>query len=390
MNLYRTIKIIAVNTARFVLGLTFVFSGFVKAVDPLGTQYKIHDYLVALDLIKYVPDFVTLASSVALSLFEFWLGISILFAIRRKMASRLSVAFMLVFTAVTVWIAVADPVSECGCFGDAIKLTNVETLIKNIILLVCAVVMAWSPLSMRRFVSESNQWIVMNYTVVFLLAVAGYSLYYLPMFDFRPYHEGAYLKDNLDFFVYDEESGDDLTDSIVSSKGYTFLLVSPRLETADDSQLDLINEMYEYSQNNNYAFLCLTASDKEAQEHWNDITGAEYGYYQADDITLKTMIRSNPGVMLIKDGQIIRKWSHNTLPDEYVLDRPLTQLQIGKLSESVLWQKVTNIIVWFVLPLLLLTLADRIWAWSSLVRRKKRLISLTYKKKDYGKENCSR
>src|SRR3712207_6811686 len=124
-------KTIIVNICRFVLALTFIFSGYVKAIDPLGTQYKIQDYLEALGWQSIVPDWVTLATSISLSALEFCLGIFMLFAIRRRLTTKLTVAFMSFMTVVTLWLAIANPIKDCGCFGDAIRLTNIETLIKR-------------------------------------------------------------------------------------------------------------------------------------------------------------------------------------------------------------------------------------------------------------------
>ena len=163
---------IVVNICRLVVALTLIFSGFVKAIDPLGTQYKIDDYLGALGLLSYVPQWVTLSTSIALSALEFLLGMLLLFAIHRRLVSRLIVTFLGVMTLVTLWIWIADPVKDCGCFGDAIKITNGETLLKNIVLLACSIVVAWKPLKMTRFISHSNQWIVKNYTLLFILVVS--------------------------------------------------------------------------------------------------------------------------------------------------------------------------------------------------------------------------
>lgn len=185
---------ILVNVCRAVIGLTFVFSGYVKAIDPLGTQYKIQDYLGALGLSGFIPDWLSLLSSIALSAIEFSLGVFVVLAMRRRIMSRAMLAFMVLMTAVTVWIAVADPVKDCGCFGDAVTLSNWETLVKNLILLTCAVVLCRWPLRMVRFVSRTNQWIAVNYTVLYILASSLYSLYTLPRFDFRPYHVGADIR----------------------------------------------------------------------------------------------------------------------------------------------------------------------------------------------------
>ena len=189
---------ILVNICRFLLGATFVFSGFVKAVDPIGTQYKIQDYLGAIGLAGVLPDWVTLSTSVLLSAFEFSLGVFILLAIRRRLVSKLIVAFMAVMTLVTLWLALFNPVKDCGCFGDALHLTNTQTLIKNILLLAAAIVVVCHPLRMVRFLSRSTQWIAFNYTVLFVLLLSAHCLYHLPLIDFRPYHIGMNIKKGME------------------------------------------------------------------------------------------------------------------------------------------------------------------------------------------------
>ncbi len=182
---------IAVNISRLVLALTFILSGYVKAVDPLGTQYKIQDYLTALGIDSLVPDMVTLGTSVVMSAVEFVMGVMMLFAISRKLVSRLVLAFMLIMTAVTVWLYTANPISDCGCFGDAIHLSNGETLLKNILLLTMAAIVAYKPRATVRLLSDSHSFLVFDYAVFFAIATSVYSLYYLPPFDFRPYHIGT-------------------------------------------------------------------------------------------------------------------------------------------------------------------------------------------------------
>ena len=387
------------------LAVTLILSGFVKAVDPLGTQYKIADYLQALHLGAYAPDFLTLGAAVVLSAIEFGLGICLLFAIRRRVVATLVLIMMLIMTPLTLWLAVADPISDCGCFGDALVLTNWQTFWKNVVLLVAAVIVRCWPLEMVRFISRSNQWIVVNYTAVFILLVSGRSLYYLPYFDFRPYHIGADLKSGwqqmmngeespyADFFIERLADGEDITEQLLTDKGYVFLLVSPHLEQADDSQLDLMNEVFEYAEDNGYPFYCLTASGEKGIGRWRDQTGAEYPFCQTDDIVLKTIIRSNPGLLLLKNGVVIRKWSNNNLPDEYMLNDRLEKLEIGKMPEDSVPQKILYIFLWYILPLLLLTLADRLWAWSHWVRKKEKetkVYQLIKKGKNNEKENCSR
>ncbi len=373
---------VAVNIARLVLAVTLIFSGFVKAVDPLGTQYKIADYLQAMGLSQLTPDFVTLSASILLSAIEFGLGICLLFAIRRRLVSVMTLLLMLVMTPLTLWLAVANPISDCGCFGDAVVLTNWQTFGKNAALLLMALTVWRWPLDMMRFVSRSNQWIVVNYSALFILGVSGLSLYDLPYFDFRPYHIGTDLRQGWQRMMEGEESpyadlfmerisdGKDITDSLLNSKGYVFLLVAEHLEKADDSQLDLINQLYEYAEDYEYPFYGLTASGRSGIKAWRNGTGAEYPFCQTDDIVLKTIIRSNPGLLLLKDGVIIRKWSNNRLPDEYVLTDRLEHLDIGQMPEDSIPRKILLIVTWYILPLVVLTLADRLWAWSKWVKKK--------------------
>ena len=420
----RLLKMI-VNLCRIIVAVTFIFSGFVKAIDPIGTQYKLQDYLGAIGMAGILPNWTLLAVAVFLAAIEFCIGIFLLFAIQRRLISKLTVAFMAFMTMVTVWIVVADPVKDCGCFGDALHLTNTETLIKNIVLLVCSLVIMYRPLAMFRFVSKSNQWIVTNYTIVFILVSSGLSLYYLPIFDFRPYHIGVniprgmeipkgaklpqfkttfimekngqrkeftldnypdaswkfidsktvqtsegYIPPIHDFSITDNKTGLDLTNSVLSHKGYTFLLIAPHLETADDSNFGDIDRLYEYAQSYDIPFYCLTASTTKAIKRWIDLTGAEYPFCITDEAVLKTIIRSNPGLLLLKDGTIINKWSHNNLPNEAKLSHPISQSSLGKMPKDSVPAKILEIVLWFILPLTLLTLADRLWAWSKWVRLK--------------------
>ena len=419
------LRITVVNVCRFVLAATFIFSGYVKAIDPLGTLYKLKDYAAAMSLNGLLPDWVLVGVAIALGALEFALGVFMLFAVRRHVVSRITLAFMTAMTVLTLWIFVADPVKDCGCFGDALKLTNGETLLKNIVLVACAALVAWRPADMARFISRSNQWIVRYYTVAYIVMTSVYCLYTLPIFDFRPYHVGTNIKQGMeipegaeqpefestfllrkngetreftldnypdstweyvdtrtvqtkkgyeppihDFALTTCDTGEDITEQVLTKKGYTFLLVSPRLAVADDSNFGDIDQIYEYAEENGADFYCVTASANDEIERWRDLTGAEYHFCNADETTLKTMIRSNPGLMLLKDGTIIGKWSHNTLPQTDDLTAPLQQLTIGKAQNDSTTKRLLIVLLTFFLPLSALTLADRLWAWSKWIRNK--------------------
>lgn len=419
------LRITVVNVCRFVLAATFIFSGYVKAIDPLGTLYKLKDYAAAMSLNGLLPDWVLVGVAIALGALEFALGVFMLFAVRRHVVSRIMLAFMTAMTVLTLWIFVADPVKDCGCFGDALKLTNGETLLKNIVLIACAALVAWRPADMARFISRSNQWIVRYYTVAYIVITSVYCLYTLPIFDFRPYHVGTNIKQGMeipegaeqpefestfllrkngetreftldnypdstweyvdtrtvqtkkgyeppihDFALTTCDTGEDITEQVLTKKGYTFLLVSPRLAVADDSNFGDIDQIYEYAEENGADFYCVTASANDEIERWRDLTGAEYHFCNADETTLKTMIRSNPGLMLLKDGTIIGKWSHNALPQTDDLTAPLQQLTIGKAQNDSTTKRLLIVLLTFFLPLSALTLADRLWAWSKWIRNK--------------------
>ena len=363
--------------ARLVLAIVLLFSGFVKAVDPLGTQYKLQDYLEALGMGGMIADWLLLGVSIALSTVEFVLGVLLLFAISRRLVTKIVLGVMVVMTCLTVWIYIANPVEDCGCFGDAIVLTNGQTLLKNIVLLALAALLAWRPLRIKRFISLKWQWITYYTAVAFIIAVSAYSLYYLPLIDFRPYHVGADIKEKMsipdgapqpeyettflmekngkrqeftlenypdstwtfidsktvqtsegyvpeiqDLVIQDMRSGEDLTEQILSDEGLTLLLISPHLEQASDAQFGEIDRLYEWAKEQAISFYCLTASGRHGIEQWIDMTGAEYPFCNVDETTLKTMIRSNPGLMLLKNGKVMRKWSHNSLPkpDEIMKD----------------------------------------------------------------------
>ena len=420
-------RIFIVNLCRMALALTFILSGYVKAIDPLGTQYKLNDYAAAMHLSEYIPDWLTLTGAIALAMTEFALGIFMLFAIRRHLMSRLMTAMMVMMTLITVWIFIANPVKDCGCFGDAIKLTNGETLLKNIVLLAAAIVTAMRPLDMARLISKSNQWIVTNYTLVYIVCTSLYCLYALPTFDFRPYHIGANIKKGMeipegaeqpefettfilkkngqtreftldnypdstwefvdsktiqtrqgyeppihDFSLTDTKTGEDITDNVLSHKGYTFLLISRSLAYADDSNFGDIDQIYEYASEHNIPFYCVTASTDSDINRWRDLTGAEYPFCTADETTLKTIIRSNPGLLLLKDATIIGKWSHNQLPDPDELTASPDKLPIGQQPDDGVTGKLIKVLLTFLLPLTLLTIADRLWAWSKWVRNKEK------------------
>ena len=404
------------TVCRFVLAVVFIFSGFVKAIDPLGTQYKIQDYFDAFGWAGVFPDYIPFLASVLLGMLEFCLGVYLFFGIRRIIAPRAVVAVMAVMTPLTFWLALDNPVSDCGCFGDAVVLTNWETFGKNVVLLVMSlVVLKWRkrifPLATTRF-----DWLIALYGFLYILCVTIYCYRHLPVFDFRPYHVGADIRQGMeipegkepteletrfvlqkdgvekeftldnypdstwtfvdsrmvvkkqgyeplihDFSMIRYEDGEDITEQVLADEGYTFLLVAHQLGLTNESRIDLINELYDYCLEYGYAFYCLTSSSDEDIFKWQEDTGAEYPFCLMDNTTLRTMVRSNPGLILLKKGEVVWKWSVVDIPNEYELPGPLEQLPVGEIGRETLAYRLLGVFVWFAFPLFLMCMVDLAW-----------------------------
>ncbi len=304
----------------------------------------------------------------ALAFLEFTMGIYLFFGINRKKVSRLTLAFMILMTLVTIYIFIFNPVSDCGCFGDAIILTNGQTLAKNIVLLAAALLLKRYSKLQTEFIRDKFKWMISVLSMASILVFMAYCIYRLPLIDFRPFKIGTDLRANYEsysnptnfevkivyekdgktlelapedddpdstwnyvetrriiknekeletsnFYFYDADTEDDITEDIIYNEDCTLLLVIPDLRHADESCIDKINDIYEYAIDKGYPFYCLTGSvDPKAHEYWTDHTGAEYSYAIGDDRLLKTIVRGKPGLVLIYDGVIKKKWSNYNIP----------------------------------------------------------------------------
>lgn len=360
---------VIINIIRLLLSLTFLFSGGVKLIDPRGTQYKLEDYAGALGLTSQMPEWLPLVLACVVAIVEFLMGVYLLFGIRRRLTLSTAICFLLVMTPLTLWLALANPITDCGCFGDAVKLSNWQTFWKNIVLLALSVVALCKFRLMPHFVGKKYEWIVALSALVFAALFAMYNLWRLPVIDFRPYHLGADIrqawlddqqsfgkyrttfileKDGVrkefaiedypdstwtfidsrteetepskrsgvgDLLIQDAQTGEDLTEALLCDERWSLWLVAPYLEKADDGVMGELLELYDFSQEQGISFLCLTSSSNEAIANWQEMTGAEYPFCHADAVVLKTMIRSNPGLMLLHDGKVVGKWPSTALPE---------------------------------------------------------------------------
>lgn len=357
---------VCTNICRLLLAAVFILSGFVKANDPLGTAYKLSDYAASVCSL-HIPSLILLTLSIGISFVEFTMGIYLFFGISRKKMSRLVVIFMSLMTLITIYIYIFNPVSDCGCFGDAIILSNGQTLAKNIILLAAAIFLKRYSKLQTEFVPDRMKWVISMASMLFILAFAARCIIYLPEIDFRPYKIGTNLQANYEsyshsenfdvrivyekngktmelsiddddpdstwtyvetvrnvknkkeletsnFYFTDSETEEDVTEDLLYEE-VSFLLIIPDLMHADESCVDRINDLYDYAKAEGFGFHCLTGSiDKKAQDYWSEHTGAEYGYSIGDERLLKTIVRGNPGLVILRDGVIKGKWSNYKLP----------------------------------------------------------------------------
>ena len=179
--------------SRTLLGLVFIFSGVVKAIDPLGTVYKIEDYLKAFG--GFFTELLPMAevAAWALILLELLLGACMVLNIRTQWTSWVSFFFYLAMTPLTLYIALTNPVSDCGCFGDAVVLTNWQTFSKNVVLIVLAIILV----ACRKYTRQLwSNWMEILLTVLTIAAAITFMVWtrlHLPLTDFRPYKIGNHL-----------------------------------------------------------------------------------------------------------------------------------------------------------------------------------------------------
>ncbi len=354
--------------SRILLGLVFIFSGFVKGVDPLGSAYKFSDYFNAFNL--GFLEHLALLLAYVMSAAEFLIGISLLFGFRFRTGAWGVSIFMVFFTILTFILALTNPVTDCGCFGDAIIMTNWQTFTKNLILL---------PFVYIVFRSRANPvdpwpalWSwggIMVFGILFF-AFEIHAVKHLPMLDFRPYSVGSYIPDKMnvpegmpqdeyqtvlyyekdgetkefteenfpwedstwhfvntehkliskgyeppihDFTIVDEYDYDH-TNDILSDEGFSFLMVSKHIEKADEEALLLADELASWCLASGHSFYFMCSSVDEEIDRVRQELNLGFDIYTTDEITLKTIVRSNPGLLLLKSGTILGKWHYTDIP----------------------------------------------------------------------------
>lgn len=357
--------------ARILFGIVFIFSGFVKGIDPWGSAYKFTDYFNAMGL-----DWMLWAAfplGVLLAFAEFAIGVAFFFNWRMRLFSWLGLLFMAFFTPLTLWIALKNPVTDCGCFGDALVISNWETFYKNLLFITLAIIVVAN----RNWFAEKVKSIVPGIlsigVFIVYFGIVYYSYNHLPIFDFRPYKVGTNIPEAMSMpddapqeiyentfyyknkntgevkefteenypwqdtinweyndmkstlvqegyeppihdFTIESSEGDDIKDFFIYDENYVFMLVAYDLHKTSTKSQEEINALANWAIDKGYSFACLTSTLQNDAREFAEQNDAPYEFFNCDEITLKTMIRSNPGLILIKDGTILDKWHYNDIP----------------------------------------------------------------------------
>lgn len=358
---------------RLVVGGVFIFSGFTKAVDPWGTCYKITDYLNAMGLESWTSTALIIA--VALAALEFVLGMCLALGTYRRSSPIIALLLLLVMTPLTFWLAVTNAVPDCGCFGDALHLSNWATFGKNLLLLLGSIYLLLFNTSLRGVYGPAVHWVVSAFSFALIMSVAYYGYFYQPLIDYRPYPMGTqllsttieesdeeseddfifiYSKDGVEHeFTIDslpdeedgweyvtryhanrphgkvilqngnaqnaiaimDEGGNDVTADVLGSNRRMVLLLFPDLEQVGVVNSFALNELTDAALVADAEVVGLTPATSDQIEQWQDVSMASYPIYNMDDSELKMVARGNPAVVYLEDGTIKWKRTLSSLED---------------------------------------------------------------------------
>jgi uncharacterized membrane protein YphA (DoxX/SURF4 family) len=360
---------VLLHANRLLIGLLFVFSGFVKAVDPLGTVYKIEDYLTAFGDLWAGMTFLAFPAAFLLIAIELLIGLCLVFQVKFKLSSWLAFVFMLVMMPLTLYIAWYNPVSDCGCFGDALKVSNWVTFYKNVFFFILIILLLIYQKRYNKIFLPNVEW---GFVVVFVVLTFGFMVYnltHLPVLDFRPYKVGVNIPEAMSIpddapgdvyeshFIYEKEGirkvfaidqlpdsswtfvsqetklisegykppihdlviltadFEDVTREVLDHAGTTYLVIMYDLQKTSEKGIEYVKAfvLKKQQEQPQVRFFALTASSGQEVQDFKAKYGLSFPFYKTDPITLKTMIRANPGVMKIVNGTVKGKWNYRNL-----------------------------------------------------------------------------
>ena len=355
---------------RLLVGATFVLSGFVKSIDPWGSFYKISEYFEVWNM--DIPASLEVLAAFLLGGAEFVLGCLLLFGCYRRVAVWLLLAMMAFMLPLTLYIAVADPVADCGCFGDFLVLSNTVTFVKNIFLtLMLAYLAAFNSRVEGLFIAYI-QWVIGGLLSLYILIIALYGYNIQPLLDFRrfspgtdllagvtsgdeadgeyeePVYEFIYEKDGREeTFTIDNlpdstwtfvdrkviggvehasdgfsviEDGEEIAQDIIDSEGEQFLVTIPDMRSVDLSYTYLLNELNDYIKARGGTLVALVNGDKSSIDWWHDISMASYPIYSAEATMIKELARGRAAIVYLRDGVVEWKRSLSSINYSFVTE----------------------------------------------------------------------
>lgn len=338
-------KVWTVWTLRVLVGALFIYSGFVKLIDLWGFIYKIEEYLGVWGF--SIPRSVNLVAALLLSTAELVSGVMLLTGCYKRSVAWFLTAMMAFMLPLTAYIYFADPVSDCGCFGDAFVISNGATFLKNIVLTAMLLFLSiYNGKVKQQLYFPDVQWIPLVASCWFAIEL-GLTCYNVqPLIDFRGYPEGSTLLQHDSMpemqFIYsrgDEtrvftadslptdtlwqfvervehdtpdltgqftlfDGDEDVTEDVILGEGQQILLVIPELIRADVSYTYFINDLVRLCKKHDIDFIALIATDPESIGLWVDFSLADYNCYSADDTQLKELVRGNMALVYLNDGVI--------------------------------------------------------------------------------------
>lgn len=356
-------KITAVWLARIIAGSTFAVSGWAKLTDLRGFEYKIADYLAVWGVADMVPGAFVIFAAAAISMVELCTGVLIFTGSMRRSAPLAGLALMSFMLPLTAYIAVANPVADCGCFGDLYTLSNTATFLKNIVLTALLVLcLYWRNTAMPLY-RQGLQWLVVVLTVAYGLAIAAIGRQVQPVVDFRPYGVGKTLVDSEApeqqvRYIY-SRNGTEQTFAIDSLPDSTWTFVAPAQSAeqtdkvlavfdtdgnevtaelfdtvnAPDRMLimavtepgisnltraRLANEISDYCRSHDIEMIGLVALDGDALREWIGMALPKFDIYSSSDTALKQLVRGPMGLIYLKKGRVAWKRNFASLDPEFL------------------------------------------------------------------------
>lgn len=410
---------------RIIIGATFIISGFAKADDPWGFIFKIEEYLRLWGLTQ--PRSLVLMAATMISGAEFVLGAMVVMGCYKRTAVWLLLAMMAVMLPLTAYIFISDPVSDCGCFGDFLKLSNGATFFKNLLITAGLVFLAIYNRRVVGMFGSYVQWLTVVITAIYIAIVSFIGYNVQPMIDFRSFPEGRQLlpddendeNDSTITFIYEkggerrEFSMDELPDSswtfverhesragksgeltdfvvsdgdmdvtvdVVAPEGEEIIAVIPEYDRADVSYTYLLNELENYMNSRGGSMVGIIAGNSEEAEQWVDLSMADYPVYAAEGTMLKEMVRGTMALVGLRDGKILWKRTAGSI-DTDLFEDPDNYPEFDELifDGRRMARNMTLILLSVLAVLFLLDRSGRLLRWNRRLKKLRRSINLTEK-----------